>query len=123
MHVCPQANRRDIAPAYATAHNKVQANDYLFKSSLVGLIFSFVVLVNYVSKSFAKLDTANNIFLKSTLLEIDAGESVYTMNTRAQSFLCEELTTNITLINIELYRGLRARTVCVQKDTFEKITF
>ena len=58
---------------YATAHNKAQGNDYLLKLSQVGLIFPFVDLINYASKSFAKLDTANNIFLKSTLLEIDAG--------------------------------------------------
>ena len=45
--------------------------------------FSFCGLVNYVSKSFAKLDTANNIFLKSTLLEIEEGENVLTMNTCA----------------------------------------
>ena len=68
---------------YATAHNKAQANDYLLKLSRVGFIFPFVDLVNYVSKFFAKLDTANHIVLKLVLLEIDAGESVLTMNTCA----------------------------------------
>ena len=73
----------DIAFALRYCSQQAQANNYRLKLSRVGLIFPFVDLVNYVSKSFAKLDKAKNIFLKSSLLEMNAGDSVLTMNTCA----------------------------------------
>ena len=73
--------------------------DYLLKLSRGGLILPSVDLAQYVSKSFAMLDTASIIIFKSTLPERVAGESVLTMNTCAQSFLCEQHTVNIKFIN------------------------
>ena len=73
--------------------------DYLLKLSRGGLILPPVDLAQYVSKSFAMLDTASNIIFKSTLPERVGGESVLTINTCAQSFLCEQHTVNIKFIN------------------------
>ena len=68
--------------------------DYLSKLSQGDLILASVDLAQCVWKAFAILDTAGNIILKPTLPERHAGESVLTMNTCVQSFLCEEQTSS-----------------------------
>ena len=76
--------------------------DYLLKLSRVGLILPSMDLKQYVSKSFAKLDTARNIILKSTSPERDASESALITNTCAQSFLHKQHTVKIKFIKVRL---------------------
>ena len=69
--------------------------DYLLNVSIGGLIFPSVDLAHYVSKSFAMLDVAKKIISATLLNERNAAEGVLTLNSCAQSFLCDKHTPNI----------------------------
>ena len=71
--------------------NSFKEFEYLSKLNRGGLTLPSVDLAQYVSKSFAMLESAIVIILNSNMNERDAGECVLTKNTCSQSFLANSI--------------------------------
>ena len=79
--------------------NSFKEFEYLSKLNRGGFTLPSVDLAQYVSKSFAILESAFVIILNSSMNERDAGKCVLTKNTCSQSFLCEQHTFKVKFIN------------------------